>query len=122
MIVKIRTPETQIGATVRGQSASTSTSVTGDNEGAIRVAEVSIPSQVIDVMVTGQSTAISTSIAEGGSGRVAYMAKRLETPRRIAISGDVSGSEYFDGSRDIDIETRAILITNYDIEEMMANG
>ena len=53
---------------------------------------------------------------------MAYMAKRLETPRKIAISGDVSGSEYFDGSRDIDIETRAILITNYDIEEMMANG
>lgn len=121
MIVNIKPPTKQVNVSIANQNSSASTSIAGE-ESTVQISGTSIPTQAIDVIVTGQSGAITTSIAEGGSRRVAYMAKRLETPRKIAISGDVSGAEYFDGSRDIDIETRAILISNSDIEEMMANG
>lgn len=61
---------------------------------------------------------MSASVSTG----LTKVAKRLETPRKISLVGDVSGFNYFDGSADIDIPANATLITNTEIEEMLSNG
>ncbi len=46
------------------------------------------------------------------------VAKRLKTARAITITGAMNGSEKFDGSKDIEINVTANVITHEDIDSM----
>ena len=56
-----------------------------------------------------------------GSGdyQTVKSALRLETPREIALTGDVSGAAMFDGTTDIQIETEIATLTYKELEEML---
>lgn len=49
----------------------------------------------------------------------AETALKLETPREIALIGDVAGASMFDGSRDIQINTVVSTLTNLEMEELL---
>ena len=70
------------------------------------------------IHVKPQSETVAAEITKGS----VRSAKKLETPRRIGLIGDIHGYNYFDGSEDIDITTNATVISNIEIEEMFANG
>lgn len=46
-------------------------------------------------------------------------ALKLATPREISLSGNVQGSAYFDGSKDIKIPTVISTLSNEELEEML---
>lgn len=71
-----------------------------------------------NIHIKPQTDSMSANVTSGS----VKSARKLETPRRIGLIGDIHGFNYFDGSADIDIHTNATIISNVEIEEMIANG
>lgn len=71
----------------------------------------------IKISLAAEQT-IGVKLQPGGSGS-AETAKRLKTPRTIAIGGEAIGETMFDGSEDVTIYTAIERLTNEDLEEML---
>ena len=57
---------------------------------------------------------------DSGGGGEAETAVRLKYKRSIGLQGEVTGSELFDGSEDIGIETKVAEMTNLEIDAIFA--
>ena len=76
-----------------------------------------MPNDVVRVRVETQSVSPHVGVKDGLA--VADAAKRLFTPREIALRGSAQGGASFDGSEDIQIYTELETLTNADLEEML---
>lgn len=75
--------------------------------------------QSIGLSLEKEDNAIGIGLEPGGGGGSAETAKRLKTPRTIAIGGEAVGETLFDGSEDITIYTAIERLTNEELEELL---
>lgn len=54
--------------------------------------------------------------------RHAETAERLETPRKIAVAGDVIGDTYFDGSEDVIIGTAVECLSTMEMDALIESA
>ena len=71
----------------------------------------------MDIKVTSALPRVEIALNKT-AGAPAGTASRLTTPRRIALTGDATGSTMFDGSEDVSIMTTVETVSNTELEEL----
>lgn len=89
----------------------------GDARGEMRVA-IQQSSQQVGAAVLPAAQGINV-LVPFATGSIADAAKRLKTPRRIALEGDAQGGTLFDGSEDVSVYTEICTLSNEELEAIL---
>ena len=73
----------------------------------------------IGLSLEQENNSLGIGLQPGGGGGSAETAKRLKTPRAIALGGEATGETLFDGSEDVTIYTAIERLTNEELEELL---